>query len=90
MDDRPCEKHDLRFCAECSGALKRHEESLRDDTHWQRQRDGERPPHIPGGPTIFSRFAGHCTGCGRRYEPGDAIHYDSQLDGWIAVECCAN
>lgn len=82
-----CDKHELSNCAECSGAAARLNESLKEPTHWQTQRGGPLP-RIEGGPTIYAKFAGNCAGCGRRYQPAEPIHYDSDVDGWVAVECC--
>jgi hypothetical protein len=79
----PCDLHEVSNCSICTGADKRYVASLEEPMY-----DRGLPPRIPGGPTIFARHVGHCTGCGRRWEPGDAIHRDPELDGWVGVDCC--
>lgn len=80
----PCEKHEVSNCSFCTGADAAYEQSLRDPVV-----DRGLPPRIPGGPTIFARHYGRCTGCGRGYDVGDAIHYPRDTsDGWYGVACC--
>lgn len=81
--DDICDLHELMNCAICNGDLKRSEQSLMIPPTI----DG-RPPQIPGGPTIFAKFPGNCTGCGRRYDRNDAIHHPQDGDGWLGVDCC--
>lgn len=86
-----CDMHDMLNCADCTGVTAQHQASLKETPDWTRRQNGELPslPYIPNGPTIYSKFAGNCAGCGRRYPVDEPIHYDREVDGWIGVGCCA-
>lgn len=83
----PCELHEVSNCSICTGVDKKYEASLELPSY---DRDGEVLPVIPGGPTIWSKFPGTCTSCGRRWQDGEPIHHPREGDGWIGVACCVD
>lgn len=39
------------------------------------------------GPWIVAQYHGTCAACGERWEPGDAIRLDRDLDAWVCTGC---
>lgn len=73
----PCEKHELAFCGECSGAARAYDESL------QEERGPLDSSDLPPG-VAYAQYPGQCADYGRE----SPIRYDDHAQGWVATACC--
>lgn len=69
---QPCEKHDLRWCADCANPVQ------------AAKVEGRGTGRL--GPWFRASYSGDCSGCGTRIAPGDKIRRDGE-EGYLCDIC---
>jgi hypothetical protein len=85
----PCERHELRWCADCASGVRRPVQTPgAGSLDWGQMAETVASAGAdPLGPWVVSRYEGTCRACGNRWEPGDRIRADDEEGGWICEAC---